>query len=358
MVFCHFERSAAKREILKRHMDCDERDFSLPLEMTAHGQPSSTIAPLGPWLLVLICLWVGPFCHEASAAEPKTSVVRDTESGPAEIVFQGKFFCSLVRQVIMYFPGTIRELKVSCGQAVCEGDILARYQLAKEAIGQVRRRVSPPQISELEMRLADVQRSMSTVGSKRREIRQLAAENMAPAQGLALVEQELQLLGKQRAAIQERLEQERKLAADDLALLKEQLAVRVESNQVPAAAVLAAPISGQVIWVQPELRNGAELAAGTPGFAIGVMDPMIMKAHVHEIEAMRLSVGDRAEISLESMPDRKAEGTITRLSWAPRTLGLDQPTFYEVELTVPNPGLSIRDGLKGQVVIRNKREQE
>lgn len=311
---------------------------------------------LGLLLLVLISLWLSPFCPEASSAEQKTREAERMVPGPTDIVFQGKFSCSLVRQVIMPCQGTIREVKASCGQPMKEGEVLARFQLAKEAVAQIRRRVSPPQISELEMRLAETERALATLGSKRREIQQLAAENMAPAQSLAQADQELQLLGKERAAIQGRLQQEKRLANEDLALLKQQLAVRVETNQIPASGSLVAPIAGHVIWVHPDLRDGAELATGTPSFAIGVMDPMLMKAQVHEIEAVRLSVGDRAEISLEAMPDLKVEGTISRLSWAPKTQGLDQPSFYELELTIPNPRLSIRDGLKGQVLIRSTKK--
>jgi multidrug resistance efflux pump len=296
--------------------------------------------------------------HPEALSDSQSSKETDrVRSSATDIVFQGKLCASLVRQVAMPFLGTIREVKASCGKPVKEGEVLARYQLSREAMAQIQRRISPPQISELKMRQAAVERSLSALGSKRREIQQLVAENMASAQGLAQVEDELQFGRKELAAIQERLTQERRLAHEDLELLKQQLAVRVETSKTPDSGSLAAPIAGHVISLHPELRNGAEIGPGTPCFTIGVMDPILMKAQVHEIEAVRLAVGDLAEISVESLPEQRFQGTISRLSWAPRTPGLDQPSFYEVELTVPNANLVIRDGLKGQAVVRTTKNQ-
>jgi len=309
------------------------------------------------WTLLLVLRSGGsnPLRLEASPGEESTRTTDPAQAKTAKIVFQGKFHCSLVRQVIMPFQGTIREFKVRCGQPVKEGDILARYELAKESILQIRRRVTHGQISELEMRLAEVEKNLVTIGSKRREMRQLTGEHLAPAQSLDQIEQESQFLEKERTAILDRIRQERGLANDDMALLKHQLAMQIEAGRIPAVVPLLAPISGHIILVHPDLKEGAELPAGTPAFAVGVMDPMIMKAQVHEIEAMRLSLGDRADILLESMPDLKNVGTISRISWTPKTPGPEQPSFYEIELTVSNPQLAIRDGLKGEATIQKSK---
>jgi membrane fusion protein, macrolide-specific efflux system len=345
---CIFFRASCRAALwLRTH----SRTFTMKINLKRiPGEAFRTVLVLGPFLLVMLCPWTNPLHTEASSGEQKT--------GATEIVFQGKLYCSLSRNVVMPFLGTIQELKVMCGQSVAEGAVLAGYQLAKESVALIRRRLSPPQIGELEMRLAGIDRDLSATASKRREIEQLAAEKMASAQSLALVEQEIILLEKERATVQERLRQERGCAKEDIALLKHQLAVRVEADQVPASGALVSPIAGSVIWVSPDLKGGAEIAAGTPSFVIGVMNPMLMRAQVHEIEAVRLSLGDRAEISIESMPDLKVEGAISRLSWSPKTPGLEQPTYYEIELTVANPGRSIRDGLKAEAVIRTRESKD
>lgn len=307
---------------------------------------------ISPILIALAGLWGIPGQREALSGEQSPKETERPKPGATDIVFQGKLCSSLVRVVAIPFQGTIREIKTACGKPVKEGEVLARYQLSREAAAQIQRRLSPPQISELKMRQAASERGLSALGSRQREIRQLAAENMAPAQGVTQVEQELELARRELGAIQERLAQERRLAQEDLELLRHQLSVKVEANKVPSMAALVSPIAGHVISMHPELREGAEVGPGTLCFTVGVMDPILMKAQVHEIEAVRLSVGNQADISVESLPESKFQGTISRLSWAPRAPGLDQPSFYEVELTVPNPDLVIRDGLKGQAVIR------
>ncbi|MCE5335129.1 MAG: hypothetical protein LLG06_11160 [Desulfobacteraceae bacterium] len=275
------------------------------------------------------------------------------QSRTSDIVFQGKFFCSLVRGVVLPFRGTVLETKASTGQAVSEGDILARYELSREAREQIRRRMSSSQISELQVREAQAERAIAALGVRQRELGRLAAENLAPAAGPAQAKRELGLLKQELAGIQDRIRQEKALLDGELALLRHQLCVPVSTGGTPTEATLSAPIGGHVIWVHPDFRMRAELPAGTHAFTVGVMDPMVLKAHVHEIEAMQLAPGDPAEITLESIPGEKFEGTISRISWAPATPGLEQPSFYEVELTVANPRLVIRDGLKGQATVRN-----
>ncbi|MHC1745063.1 MAG: HlyD family secretion protein [Syntrophobacteraceae bacterium] len=307
---------------------------------------------LSPILIALVGLWGIIGQREALSGEQSPKETERPRPSATDIVFQGKLTASLVRVVAIPVQGTIREIKAASGKPVKEGEVLARYQLSREAMAQIQRRLSPPQISDLKMRLATVERGLTALGSKQREIRQLAAENMAPAQSVTLVEQEIELAKRELGAIQERLALERRLAQEDLDLLRHQLAVKVEPNKVPSTAALVSPITGHAISMHPELREGAELPPGTPCFTVGVMDPVLMKAQVHEIEAVRLSVGIQADITVESLPEQKFQGTISRLSWAPRVPGLEQPTFYEVELSVPNPNLVLRDGLKGQAVIR------
>ena len=322
-----------------------------------HCKASGPALLLSFVLLIVACAWTNPFRTEASSGEQKTAAT-PAQTGAADIVFQGKLYCSLTRRVAIPFKGVIQELKAPCGQPVTEGTVLARYKLDKENIAQIRRKLSPSQISELEMRLAEIDRSLAALGSKQRELKHLAAEKMAPALSLTQVEQEIQLLEKERASAQERLRQERVFAEEDTALVRHQLSAPVQANQVPDSGSLVAPMAGHVIWVHPDLKTGAELPAGTPGFVIGVMDPMIMRAKVHEIEAMRLSLGDTAEISIESIPGRKVAGVISRISWSTGTPSLDEPSFYEVELTVANPGFDIRDGLKGEAAMRTRESKD
>lgn len=268
-----------------------------------------------------------------------------------ELVLSGKLFCSLKRAVPLPFPGLITELKVRAGQAVAEGEILARYRLTPEGVQQLIRRLSPPQIKDLEVKLAEVEKTLHELEGKQRTLKQLARQKLASDQSLAQAERELQLLGKQRAALQGRLTQEKRLAQEDLASLQKQLGRALSLGHPPREAALVAPISGHVVWVHPELRPGAELGPLPGAVQVGRLEPMLVRARVHEIEAQQLALGDRAEVSLEAIPGRKFEARLTRLSWAPLDMAPDQPTYYEAEFTLANPDLLLKEGLKARLLV-------
>lgn len=285
---------------------------------------------------------------KAAAAAPVTPQV-------AEVAFIGKFSCPLRRPVILPFQVVVTSLQVQAGQKVNAGEVLTRYRLTPEAAMQLRRRLSPPQIKDLEVKLAEVERSLSQAAAKRQEIEQLAAKQLAPTQARAQVEKEFKFLAKQQQATQAQLRQEQQLAAEDLQILKKYLGNSLGPGQLPKEATLKSPINGYVLFVHPDLREGAELEANAVAFQIGVMDPLVVKAQVHEMESLRVKVGDLAEIQPESLPGRKFEARISRLSWLPMKAGLDQPTYYEAEFEVPNPDLTLKDGMKVRIVLRQPR---
>jgi len=90
-------------------------------------------------------------------------------------------------------------------------------------------------------------------------------------------------------------------------------------------------------------------------FQVGVMNPMLVRAQAFEIEALQIKSGEIAEVTLESLPGRKFQGEVSRISWASQTPGLEQPAYYEVELKVPNPEMELKDGLKAHIVFRKNR---
>jgi multidrug efflux pump subunit AcrA (membrane-fusion protein) len=310
-------------------------------------------------VVILAVIWVSLGGYPAWGRTPeKADAGKGAAPAPAatlpspEVSFIGKFSCPVKRSVILPFPGIINSVQVQAGQMVKAGEVLARYRLTPEAQVQLRRRLAPPQVPELQGKLAEVERALSQAAAKRREIEQLAAKNLASKQALAQVENEWKLLGRQRQATESQLRQEQKLAADDLQALKDQMGNSMSSGQLPKEANLKSPIDGYVLLVHPDLREGAELPANSVAFQVGVMDPLIVKAQVHEMESLQVKVGDLAEIQPESMPGRKFEARISRLSWLPLKAGLEQPTYYEAEFEVPNPDLILKDGMKVRIILR------
>jgi len=315
------------------------------------------------WLagaVILICLFLVGYpspggSSEKAPGKDKVTAPPPVEPGLSEISFMGKFSCPLKRQVILPFKGIITSLEVQAGQKVQAGEVLARYRLTPEATMQLRRRLSPPQIKDLEMRLAEVQRALDRAAAKRQEITQLAAQKLASKQALNQAEKEWNLLVRQRNAVQANLQQEKVSASEELQILKKEMGDSLSSSHLLKEAALKAPINGYVLFVHPDLRENAELGANTPAFQVGVMDPLVVKAQVHEMESLRLRVGDQAEIFPESTPGRKFEARISRLSWVPMQGGLEQPSYYEAEVQVHNPDLTLKEGMKVRIVVRKPR---
>jgi hypothetical protein len=176
---------------------------------------------------------------------------------------------------------------------------------------------------------------------------------MAPSDSLAQNEREIEVAKKKKQHIQERLRVERALAEEDRAAVEELLGSKVKHGYIPQNGALKAPIGNHVLWVHPDLREDAEFNKGTAVFSIGVMDPMLIRAHVHEIEAVQLKLGDLADFTLESIPGRKFQARVSRISWETLTPQLDRPSYYEVEFELPNPDFILREGLRGQIIFRN-----
>lgn len=272
-----------------------------------------------------------------------------------DIILQGKLSCALKRNVPALFKGVVTKVNVTAGQLVKEGQVLAQYRLAPEVVLQTRKRLSPPQIADLEVSLNDVQKNIASLAAREKETRELLQQNMASRQELKQIEQDMAILRERQVTLQERIRQERQFAKDDLQVLKQQMGKTVGPGNVPEEVALVAPIGGYVIAVHPDVREKAEINPGMVAFTIAMMDPMLMKVNVHEIEATKLKVGDTAELKVESLADRKFEAKLTRLSWTPVTPGLDQPSYYEVELTVTNSDMVLKDGLKGVVTFHQTR---
>ncbi|MBU4355147.1 MAG: efflux RND transporter periplasmic adaptor subunit, partial [Proteobacteria bacterium] len=308
-------------------------------------------AALGGWMLA-ICLGLSLPGDGFAGEAPVTRATTPPANGEPEIIFNAKVFCSLKRRIELPFKGVITALKVHSGQQVKAGDVLATYRLAPEARMAIQQRLSPPQLAEMEMKLSAVQRNMVPLKNKQRELNQLVQKKLAPSQGLAQVNEELQFLVREKATLQERLKKDRQLAQQDQEVLSSLVGTALKPGQVPREVSLKAPCSGYVVWVNPEMREGAELNPMPAAFQVGVMDPMLLRAQAFEIEALQVKIGQKADVTLDALPGKKFQATVSRVAWSSIATGPEQPAYYEVELKVPNPDLDLKEGLKARIVLR------
>lgn len=305
--------------------------------------------------LFAMVLFFGPntLTRPAEASDEENAAAQEAPPPPSagdEIVFQGKLYASLKRNVLIPYRGIVTQLLAQAGQRVKAGDPLATLQLAPEVIANIRRSISPQAIRDIEVRIAQVMAQVAPLRGKVREVEQLAKQKMASGQNLSQIRSELESLEMQRHALQKQIEVYKRSSADDRTALREKLGVEVSFDKVPESITLTAPIDGHVLWIHPDMRSGAEMEPGA-GLVIGIMDPMVIRANIFEIEASRMQIGDKATVSLSSIPDKTFQATLSRISWTPVTPGLGQPSYYEVELIAPNPDYVLKEGFKTQVSL-------
>ncbi len=291
--------------------------------------------------LGVTCILVAPLRAQLSSS-----------SNSGDIILTGKLACSVKRAAWLAFPGEIREILIQPGQKVEAGDVLIRYRLHPEVVAQISRRLSPPQLRDLNVRLAEADKNLANLEDRLRGLKELARHDLTSKQSLLQVERELKTAASYRGALAQTLKQEQGYIKEERAVLEKQLGQPLSSPTPPREAQVIAPMSGYVLWMHPDLRVGGEMRANDPAIQIGVMDPMIIRTRVYETETQQLKVGDPAEVVVESLPGRQFTAQVAQIPWSTALLALEQPSYYEVEFKVANPDLILKEGLKAKVTVK------
>lgn len=305
-----------------------------------HGAAWAALA-----ILAAVVLW-----SSAGLADNKKPAPPPVKASD-RIVFSGKIYCSLVRAVPLPFHGTIEQLRVRSGQKVKRGETLATYRLSPASVLQLTKRLNPSEIDQLLVQLATVDRAMDEAKLKVQQAQNLAVQDLAPPEGLQRARRALSLVQQQRAALVSQLKSARQLAKQDSELVAHLLGDLAPPGELPETVAMISPIAGHVIWVHPELRPGSEMKPTNPALLIGVMQPMVIRSQVHEIEALQLTLGEKAEVLVESLPGRVFTAKVSRIAWSPVTLDPRNPSYYQVELVLDNPDLALKMGLKAQITV-------
>lgn len=271
-----------------------------------------------------------------------------------ETTVRGRLYCSLKRPVFFPFHGVITEVKAQNGQRVKGGDVLLRYKLTVETIAQLHRRVSPDAVDDLRATLLDLRKQKEMIENQRREATKLEELNLSSPGKLKQINQDLELMKIRVDSSEKRLSREEKLLADDLRLLKDLTGEDISSLHVPEVVSLLAPLDSYILQINPAIRKDGETVHDSAAFTFGLMDPMILRCQVHEQDAVRIALDDPAVVVFESVRGRRFIARVSRISWLPLTDSMEQPSYYEIELTVPNRDAVLKEGFQGEVVFKKK----
>ena len=298
------------------------------------------------YFLLACVLFASPF---VGAAEKDITTNQEGKSDSL-IVFEGKVYCSLIRPVLMPFPGVLTEISISPGQSVENGESIVQYDLDEARALQLGREIFFEERADLLRFMEEEKLKLTELERNQRELRQLTEENLSPKYMLQRLQKELELtkkyirfLDSRSSAVEDfenrTLEYMRKTIGDS----------SLEPGKIPDVVTLKAPIAGIVLSLHPQLRRDSLLPEGAVVAQIGKMDTMVIRSLVYERDVVHLSVGNQVRFFPDSLPGRNFPASITAINWLPATPEPDLPSYYQVEMAIDNKSLELRAGFKGRI---------
>ena len=270
-------------------------------------------------------------------------------------VLSGKLYCPVTRTVALPFTGIVDSIDVVAGKYVKKDEILLHYTLEEKAANALEKELAlganteggQGQIVELERQVLDIQSSIATT-------RQLVSSKLGSRTTLQQQEETLDALNRRIRLLRESLKKQEQIYKIRLDDLEDSFKQPIRGSKLPQQLFLTSPMEGFVLSVAETVQIGALINSGAAIAEVGSMNPMQIRVQVFENEAVKLREGDSAIVRVPSLQDREYTGKILQIAWTPQTLQTDAPSFYNVQLEVPNSDLALKQGLKALVRFTDK----
>lgn len=284
-------------------------------------------------LALCLCLCVSAVAHAAASDS---------------ILLSGKVVSPVTRAVPMPFAGIVDEVLVKPGDAVEQGQVLVVYHLQEETERILQREVLMGAGTDTTLgQILDLERTLSETIAQRNKTRQLVASRLGSSQGLNRLEGSVRSL-QQRIELLRNAIKNNEIAFE--ARLKELSRyfgkpIR-QGDPLPEQLVLTAPIAGHVLDTATDLAPGTLLAEKSSPVTIGTLNPMRVQVQVYEADVNTIKEGDPATVKIPALGDKTFAATVDKISWYSTDMKVGTPSFYNIELTVPNPEFELKPGFK------------
>jgi multidrug efflux pump subunit AcrA (membrane-fusion protein) len=251
------------------------------------------------------------------------------------------------------FTGRMKVTKVlaDIGQKVNLEQVLLEYAYPLEDLISERRKLSQADLLSLDATLDRTRADIADLHHKLDEARMRKQMGAASDQEISDLVREIQVTTLKEQLQRDQLRMDRDQASGDLELAKAKFGLKTDEHHLPGMSWVTSPVAGYVLWVNPEVKPGVILTKSTKLFVVGPLDPILIRALVYEKLASRLRVGDKAEVTFQTLPGKTFEATISRIPMTGVQLDTQLPTDFEVELTLPNPDLKLKEGMRGQCKV-------
>ena len=245
----------------------------------------------------------------------------------------------------------VLEAPIQVGQHVVEDQALITYELPLDNLIAEKQAVSRSDLNRLEHVMASVQLRLSQLQNRQAEL-----ENMAGQQSVAPIDvssnsRDIDALIMQREYVAEELELARQRYDNAVLLTRSKFGKEVDLKNLPRRGYVRSPTEGYVLWINSSLVPGMAFTKQASLVTIGRLDPIVIRASVHEIAVQKLKAGDSATIVFNAWPNEKFTTTISSVDYVAQPAMLQQPSFYLIELTLPNADLRIKEGMRCDVIV-------
>ena len=269
-------------------------------------------------------------------------------------MLNGKLYCPVTRVVNIPFTGYADRIDVVPGKHIKKDDVLLSYALEeKAAIALEKELTLGAQTEDLQGQVVNLERERVNVKSDISTTRHLVSSQLGSRSKLQQQEEMLDALNRRISLLRESIKKQEQSYKLRLVELEDLFNQPIQGHKPPQKLFVTSPMEGFVLSVMDSVQSGALITAGAAIAEIGSMNPMQIRVQVFENEAVKLRVGDSATVRVPSLQDREYAGKIMQIAWTPQALHADTPSFYNVQLEVPNDDLALKQGFKAMVRFKS-----
>ncbi len=263
-------------------------------------------------------------------------------------ILNGKVVSPVTRAKALPFNAIVDEVLVSPGQSVVENQVLMTYSLVEEDERILQKEINlGAETEDTRGQILTLQRQLAEVVAERNKARKLAASGLGSNQAFNRIEGDVASLEQRIALLKETASKQEANFKQRLEELSGYFGATIKGGAtLPKRLVLTSPIDGHVLSVETGLYAGTQLKLGAAPILVGKMDPMLIQVELYEDDMERIAVGDVAKVTIPSLDDKVFEATVAKIAWTSNDVRVDTPSYFTVELTVPNPNLELKPGFK------------
>lgn len=274
--------------------------------------------------------------------------------------------------------GRVLRILVEEGQTVSPGQLLlelehdyldlqlkqaeASLQQAEAQLALLRKGARPEEIEQAEQQLrqAEVNLRQSRIDAER--YRNLFDKGSVTRRQLEEAENRLAVSEAQYRQAQELLRKLRTLArpeeikAAEARVVQAEAAVELLRKNIEDCRVTS-PVEGVI--TDRAVEPGELVSPSTTLLTVSTLDPVYLWVYLSEVEVGKVSLGQKAEVTVDSFPGEKFEGRVVYISpeaeFTPKNIQTREDRVklvFRVKIELPNPGVRLKPGLPAEAVIK------